>query len=94
MKNRELTSEGLHITEGLGGVYSYYLSDVGTNARSLCGAQTMNTQLSMASWGAAATSMRSGVRSVRRWVLTHYAALAYSSHPTDPENNEIGSRQM
>lgn len=51
MKNMSLTSEGLHITEGVGGVYSYHLSDVGTNARSLCGAQTMNTQLRMASWG-------------------------------------------
>lgn len=52
MKKMEMASEGLHITEGVGGVYSYHLSDVATNARSLCGAQTMNTQIPMASWGA------------------------------------------
>jgi hypothetical protein len=51
MKNIELTSEGLHITEGVGGVYFYHLSEVGTNARSLCGAQTMNTQIPVAAWG-------------------------------------------
>jgi hypothetical protein len=48
MKNIELTSEGLHITEGVGGVYFYHLSEIGTNARSLCGAQTMNTQIPVA----------------------------------------------
>jgi hypothetical protein len=36
MKNIELTSEGLHITEGVGGVYFYHLSEVGTNARLCC----------------------------------------------------------
>ena len=51
MKKMELTSEGLHITEGVGGVYMYHLSEVGTNARSLCGAHTMSTQIPMASWG-------------------------------------------
>lgn len=51
MKSMELTSEGLHITEGVSGVYLYHLGEVGTNARGLCGAQTMNTQIPMASWG-------------------------------------------
>lgn len=50
MKKMELTSEGLHITEGVGGVYMYHLSQVGTDARSLCGAQTMSTQIPVASW--------------------------------------------
>ena len=51
MRRLDLTSEGLHITEGVGGVYSYHLSEAGTNARSLCGAQTMNTQIPVSSWG-------------------------------------------
>jgi len=50
MKSIELTSEGLHITEGVSGVYFYHLSEVGTNALSLCGARTMNTQIPVASW--------------------------------------------
>lgn len=51
MKKMDLPSEGLHITEGVAGVYSYHLSEVETNSRSLCGAQTMSTQIPIASWG-------------------------------------------
>lgn len=40
MRKMELTSGGLHITEGVAGVYSYYLPEVGTNSGSLCGAQS------------------------------------------------------
>lgn len=32
---------GLHVTEGVGGVWRYHLSLAGTNAQGLCGAQTM-----------------------------------------------------
>jgi hypothetical protein len=42
----------LHVTEGIGGVWHYHLSEAGTNATSLCGAKTMNTSIPLASWGA------------------------------------------
>ena len=43
---------GLHVTEGIGGVWFYHLSLVSTNATALCGAKTMNTSIPMASRGA------------------------------------------
>ena len=42
---------GLHITEGIGGVWFYHLSLASTNATALCGARTMNTSIPLASWG-------------------------------------------
>jgi len=41
---------GLHITEGIGGVWFYHLSLTSTNATALCGAKTMNTSIPLASW--------------------------------------------
>lgn len=42
---------GLHITEGMGGVWFYHLSIPETNATALCGAKTMSTSIALASWG-------------------------------------------
>lgn len=42
---------GLHITEGIGGVWFYHLSESNTNARALCGANTMSTSIPLTSWG-------------------------------------------
>lgn len=47
----ERSDAGLHITEGVAGTWYYHLSPVETNARGLCGAQTMNTQIPMSAWG-------------------------------------------
>lgn len=42
---------GLHITEGIGGVWFYHLLVVGANATALCGARIMNTSIPIARWG-------------------------------------------
>lgn len=42
---------GLHITEGVAGVWFYHLSPAGINSKALCGAQTMLTQLPLSAWG-------------------------------------------
>ncbi|MDR9836961.1 MULTISPECIES: hypothetical protein [Herbaspirillum] len=52
MKKSESNDQGLHITEGVSGTWFYHLSAAGTNARGLCGAQTMYTAIPLASWGA------------------------------------------
>ena len=41
----------IHITEAISGVWFYHLSDVGTNAKSLCGARTMYTSMQLSQWG-------------------------------------------
>ena len=51
MTKMDTNSSELHVTEGVGGVWFYHLSVAETNARSLCGAQTMNTQIPLSSWG-------------------------------------------
>lgn len=51
MKNSEDNERALHITEGVAGTWFYHLSQAGTNARALCGAQTMHTAVPLASWG-------------------------------------------
>ena len=43
--------KGLHITEGIGGVWFYHLSLASTNATALCRAKTMSTSIPLASWG-------------------------------------------
>lgn len=48
----KLESNGIHVTEGVSGYYSYHLSELGINAKSLCGAKTMLTSVPLASWGA------------------------------------------
>jgi hypothetical protein len=81
-----VASKGLHITEGVAGVYLYHLSEVGTNARSLCGAQTMNTQIPVASWGVRGYLKESGASSARRPVQMRSAAQAWKWQPTKSEN--------
>lgn len=52
MNKSENNDQGLHVTEGVSGTWYYHLSAAGTNARGLCGAQTMHTAIPMACWGA------------------------------------------
>jgi len=52
MKKNVIEGAGLHVTEGVSGTWFYHLSEVGTNARGLCGAQTMYTAIPLSSWGA------------------------------------------
>ena len=46
------TVDGLHVTEGVSGVWHYHLSSAGTNATALCGAKTMSTEVPVSAWGA------------------------------------------
>lgn len=51
MKMNDTENKDLHVTEGVSGTYFYHLSAGGTNARALCGAQTMRTKIPLSSWG-------------------------------------------
>lgn len=42
---------GLHITEGIYGMWFYHLSEQGENSKSLCGARTMHTSIPLSAWG-------------------------------------------
>jgi hypothetical protein len=44
-----MSVDGLHVTEGIAGVWFYHLSREGTKATALCGAKTMSTQIPMSS---------------------------------------------
>ena len=48
---KKSSDNSVHVTEGIGGVWFYHLSVEGTNAKALCGAKTMYTSISLASWG-------------------------------------------
>lgn len=52
MKDIIKSVDGLHVTEGVSGVWYYHLSQAGTNATALCGAKTMSTGVPMSAWGA------------------------------------------
>lgn len=43
----------LHVTEGVSGGWHYHLSEPTTNARAICGAQTMYTAIPLSAWGRA-----------------------------------------
>lgn len=45
------TVDGMHVTEGISGVWFYHISVEGTNATALCGAKTMLTHIPMSAWG-------------------------------------------
>ena len=39
------------IVEGISGLWHYHVAEHGTNAKALCGARTMSTEMKLADWG-------------------------------------------